>query len=130
MEPGKSSGHTFEAITEEGRTLWVRTDDGGPDVGNRLAITYREAEGCWVAARFGDEPPVPLLWPMGTVFEDASIPTVRVPGGSVVQSGDRIAGGGAIYTFEDPEGLVPEGCRAAQGEGFVLNGPVTSVPAD
>lgn len=129
-DPGKSTGHTFEAVTEEGHTLWVRTNDGGPDLGNRLTITYREAEGCWVAARMDDGPQVPLLWPVGTVFEDAQVPTVRLPEGTVVESGDRIAGGGTIYGIEDPEELVPEACRTVKGEGFVMSGPYTSVPAE
>lgn len=113
----------FSTVATEGKVLWVRTTEGGPDILHEsILIQYQEQKNCWIAQLLPDHTEYPVIWPSGSSFENTDKPSVVLSDGTVVNSNDTISGGGSTYMIDVSKNQVPSDCISSSGKGFIMTG--------
>lgn len=124
----ETSDGRFEQVAVEDVQIW-RSANGSNDFLNAEVIgTFGNDEEC--GAFLHDEAfdlRYPVVWPAGTEIEAADPLIIRLPGGSTVEVGEAVSGGGGYHS---DVALFPEGC-AESGETaiFSASGDVEVVAA-
>ncbi|MGI9016124.1 MAG: hypothetical protein ACR2HR_03300 [Euzebya sp.] len=114
----ESSDGRFEQVAVEDVLIWRSVQGSGDGLAAEVTGTvgYDVECGAFLHSQEFDLR-YPVVWPAGTEIERADPVSIRLPGGSTVEVGEVVSGGGGYHS---DVAMFPEGC-AESGETAIFN---------